>query len=123
MPIKFEATTKELELIRQIAKRVDQTYYMDLVMDLEACHSNGCPLNFQKLLDFDFNHDIAGIRRHMDRDAGRLLLPAMRQGHRIKKYGRACVRFTTQNGNCYFTVAGASLATMQALIGTICASI
>lgn len=47
----------------------------DAAMDLEATHANGCPLDFQKLLDFDafnFAHDVAGIRNCLDRTTGRL---------------------------------------------------
>ncbi len=48
---------------------------MDLIMDLSATHSNGCPLDFDKLLgfdDFDFYHDIYGIVKHLDRTTGKL---------------------------------------------------
>jgi hypothetical protein len=44
-------------------------------MDLEAVNSNGCPLDFQSLLDFpnfDFGHDIYGIGKHIDRTTGKL---------------------------------------------------
>lgn len=47
----------------------------DLDMDIAATHLNGCPLNLQKLHDFDdFNmvHDITGIVRHLDRSTGKL---------------------------------------------------
>jgi len=46
-----------------------------LVMDLTACHLNGCPLDLRRLLhapDFDFAHDVWGIHRHIDRDTGEL---------------------------------------------------
>ena len=48
---------------------------VDCSMDLRACHCNGCPLDLQKLLDapeFDFAHDVFGIREHIDRTTGRL---------------------------------------------------
>lgn len=48
---------------------------LDADMDITACHANGCPLNLEKLLtapDFDFAHDIFGIRRHLDRETGEL---------------------------------------------------
>ena len=121
--VNFETTSEELQLIRKIAARVEAsgafpTYKrMDLDMDLEAAHSNGCPLNFQKLLDFpdfDFNHDIAGIRAHIDRSTGHLgdcFSPRCAKNQhylttpklRIKIYGTGIVSFTTQNGNSYFT--------------------
>jgi len=49
--------------------------YMDTVMDVDACHSNGNPLKLQELLeadDFNFAHDIFGIRQHIDRTTGKL---------------------------------------------------
>ena len=45
-------------------------------MNLIACHLNGCPLDFAKLLNFDdfsFMHDISGIDRHMSRETGQLM--------------------------------------------------
>ncbi len=47
----------------------------DLEMDLRATHANGCPLDLPKLLaadDFNFTHDVFGIRRHIDRSTGEL---------------------------------------------------
>lgn len=40
-------------------------------MDLCACHANGCPLDFERMLasdDFNLAHDVFGIARHIDRD-------------------------------------------------------
>jgi hypothetical protein len=76
LPIRFDATRDEFALIIQI---VDRACRMDLLdddatslrMDLDVTHSNGCPLDLQKLLDapdFDFQHDIIGIQRHLDRE-------------------------------------------------------
>lgn len=48
---------------------------MDLHMDLCAVHSNGTELDFERLEkfpDYDFAHDIMGIRRHLDRKTGKL---------------------------------------------------
>lgn len=48
---------------------------MDCQMDLTATHANGCRLNLPKLLafdDFNFSHDVFGIRRHLDRTTGKL---------------------------------------------------
>lgn len=45
------------------------------MMDLEACHSNGCPIDFQALDnadDADLVHDVAGISAHIDRRTGTL---------------------------------------------------
>lgn len=48
---------------------------MDVEMDVNATHTNGCPLRLADLLkadDFNFLHDVFGIRRHLDRDTGEL---------------------------------------------------
>lgn len=88
--IRFSATKEELATITRIVKRfrelssrhgVEPRPQLDLEMDLEATHCNGCPLYFAKLegaRDFDLVHDVAGIERHLDRDdssstAGKLL--------------------------------------------------
>lgn len=47
----------------------------DLLMDLTACHLNGCTIDLPRLLaapDTDFAHDVFGIRRHIDRETGGL---------------------------------------------------
>lgn len=81
--IQFNATRPEIELIVQIAQRaVDAAdkagvdYKMsDVILDIDACHSNGCPLELGELLDADatdFGHDVFGIRRHINRITGKL---------------------------------------------------
>lgn len=60
----------------ELAKKYDIKYeHMDAVMDLEACHCNGIPLDLTRLLkakDSDFGHDVFGIRRYVDRDTGKV---------------------------------------------------
>jgi hypothetical protein len=54
-------------------------------MDLTATHNHGCPMDFAKLLaapDFDFIHDIAGIRRHINRETGQIENCFMPRCHR-----------------------------------------
>jgi hypothetical protein len=76
----FGATAAEYRIISQIAKRAYEISngalaVMDTAMDLDACHSNGCPLHLADLLaadDFNFAHDVFGIRRHLDRRTGKL---------------------------------------------------
>jgi hypothetical protein len=79
--IRWEATKAEHELMVKIADRFTQNKnygglsYRELLMDLNATHSNGCPLKLQELLDapdLDFFHDVAGITRHLDRKTGKL---------------------------------------------------
>lgn len=80
--LKFTATRPQMVLIKRIAERVfkEMPDYPDdlqtVMMDLDAAHSNGCPLNFPLLLNaprMDFAHDVYGIRRHIDRETGKLL--------------------------------------------------
>jgi len=48
---------------------------VSLHMDIAACHANGNPLRLDDLLaadDFNFLHDVFGIRRALDRTTGEL---------------------------------------------------
>lgn len=82
---KFTTTPQEFDLIEQVCARYAtlalehgfKPYddHMSRVMDLSAVHSNGNPMDFEKLLaapEFDFMHDIDGIMRHLDRNTGTL---------------------------------------------------
>jgi len=82
-PIKFTTTATEHRVISKLAKRAvllakkhgGDYGMMDAKMDILATHLNGCPLNLKKLMlaeDFDFAHDVFGIRRHLDRETGQL---------------------------------------------------
>jgi hypothetical protein len=77
----WEITIEEDDLLMQVVDRVrrELSKYPDetrtLIMDLNACHSNGCPLDFAGLLAApmqDFSHDIYGIRKAIDRTTGKL---------------------------------------------------
>jgi hypothetical protein len=82
--ISFEVSKEESDLIARIAERADKELFgphrieqsrMDTMMDLKATIAQGCPLKLQELLDADplnFAHDVAGIRRHIDRTTGLL---------------------------------------------------
>lgn len=80
--VKFTATTEERILIRKIADRAKKLGLIfknydrqTCLMDLEACHCNGTPLDLQRLLDaetFTFMHDVTKIARHIDRNTGKL---------------------------------------------------
>jgi hypothetical protein len=82
MPItNLEITKEDFDLAVDVAQRVlrEFTNYPDdqrtLIMDLNACHSNGCPLDFAGLAKanmLDLSHDIYGIRQHINRDTGKL---------------------------------------------------
>ena len=48
---------------------------LTVVMDIDACHSNGCPLKLGELLrasDFEFAHDVGGIITNINRETGKL---------------------------------------------------
>ena len=71
--------TERLIMLRAagMVKEVGGKYpNMDILMDVDACHSNGCPLQLQALLDaddFNFAHDVFGIRRNINRQTGQLM--------------------------------------------------
>lgn len=82
--ISFKASKEEFKTIGKIARRAvalavthDIEYdYLTADMDISACHANGTPLDLDKLLaadDFNFAHDVFGIRRHIDRDTGEIM--------------------------------------------------
>lgn len=90
----FTASVSEGKLIREIALRAhatqvdhtiaavrsgygqpEQPTLQDWMMDIEATHCNGCPLDLAALASAPephFSHDIFGIRRHLDRETGKL---------------------------------------------------
>lgn len=77
--LSFKINKSDSELISSIVTRAQQIEKsldcLSLRMDLMACHANGCPMNFQKLLDaddFNFTHDVSGIMRHLNRKTGKL---------------------------------------------------
>ena len=81
--IKFDTTQEESHVVMAIARRavlmaakarIDYDF-QSACMDITAAHSNGCPLKLGELLvadDFNFSHDVFGIRRHIDRTTGEL---------------------------------------------------
>jgi hypothetical protein len=81
--ITFDVSKGDVMLIAQITRRavtIAQGYgveldFLSLEMDITACHANGCPLDLGALLassELDFQHDVLGIRRHIDRETGQL---------------------------------------------------
>ncbi len=88
MTVQFNATREERKTITLIVDRAakggwcrgpkERDHWYDaltMAMDLNACHSNGCPMDFKRMLaadDLDFLHDVSGIARHMDRETGKL---------------------------------------------------
>lgn len=81
--IKFAELTEEERLpFRQVLERALSLFKhisvwkepMTLELDLLAAHAQ-VPMDFQVLAEFpdsDFNHDILGIHKHIDRETGKL---------------------------------------------------
>lgn len=80
--VNFNVAKKDFETISSIADRAvyiaskagDHLDRTEIEMDLCAAH-NTCPLKLGELLaadDFNFAHDVFGIRRHLDRGTGEL---------------------------------------------------
>jgi hypothetical protein len=82
--MEFNATREELDFIRLICTRFE---YMcsrvgaaiprraTLVADLDACHSNGCPMDFEAMAGGPTRalmFDVVDIQRHIDRETGTL---------------------------------------------------
>lgn len=78
--VSFERTKEENALITAVVLRAADSLglaknHWDLHMDLCAAHANGCPIDFQKLLDADdatFGHDVLGVRKYINRQTGEL---------------------------------------------------
>lgn len=81
--ISFKVTRDEHKTITNIAQRANAMAkevgidypVLEAHMDISACHANGCPLKLTELAsadNFNFAHDVFGIRRHIDRETGQL---------------------------------------------------
>ena len=81
--INWTVTKEEAVLQSEIANRAVEMASkarfkykkLDALMDIAACHGNGNPLRLQELLvadDFNFAHDVFGIRNCIDRNTGKL---------------------------------------------------
>jgi len=83
--MKFTESEAEVRIIGSIAKKVYLALFMSdprntrdtisIMMDLDACHANGCPLDLQRMLEAGDDQvvtDVLGIVTNLDRDTGRL---------------------------------------------------
>ena len=77
--LKFKANLAERKLIVLITQRAckanNEIDFEKATIYLNGAHSNGNPLDFQKLLDFppgDFYHDFYGIFANINRETGEL---------------------------------------------------
>ncbi len=93
MAASLDVTNEERAVAQQIAERAmgdlrearkhDRFEMLDIWMDIAATHANGCPLRLEELRDadgFNFAHDVLGIRRHLNRDTGKL------EGHFLPRF-------------------------------------
>lgn len=85
MLLNWRCSRRDFDLIVEVAERA---YILnrrlgspllaerrDFIMDIQACHCNGCRLELEFMLtmpDEDFSHDVYGIIRHIDRETGKL---------------------------------------------------
>lgn len=68
--------TRFLDFLKARGHLVTEAHARNLHMDLGACHSNGCKLDFSALLAMDltpFVEDILGIAKNLDRNTGKLM--------------------------------------------------
>ena len=74
--INWSVPAGDVDLITKIAERAcsqgrgDATFRV-LLMDIWACHANGCPLDLKGLLEadsFNFSHDVWGIYHYINRN-------------------------------------------------------
>lgn len=81
MTISFDISAYDAMLVTDIARLVVEVRNLDqmtLEMDLTACHANGNPMDFTRLLEAhrtspqDFWHDINGVVANINRGTGKL---------------------------------------------------
>jgi len=79
--LNWNTTKEDFETIIKIVERAESLLKgcvgnrMTNLMDIEACHCNGNPLELQRFLEADdenFAHDFLGIQRHINRRTGQL---------------------------------------------------
>jgi hypothetical protein len=104
MSVRLSASAKDAAVINEIADRAVREFFrielnrlnrlnpMHVAMDITAAHLNGCRLDLRALLRGsvdDFVHDVAGIRRHLDRTTGKLqncFEPRFRKGSTARRH-------------------------------------
>ncbi|RUT26907.1 hypothetical protein C0V97_03595 [Asaia sp. W19] len=66
---------KAIDLILEFGTGENSPDPLDIIMDIAATHANGTPLRLSDMAaadGYDLLHDIAGIRKHLDRETGKL---------------------------------------------------
>lgn len=76
--IKFDASAEAVRLMAAIIDNINPPvrHRTTLMMSLEACHTNGCPLDLVRMVQqgktSDVVHDVYGIDAHLNRETGQL---------------------------------------------------
>ena len=81
--VSFDAPEEVGSLISEVVERVkrqerddwSKDALLQLRMSLTACHANGCPIDWSRLLEadnFNFYHDVFGIHRRISTSTGEL---------------------------------------------------
>lgn len=80
MSVSFKISKDELKFIEVTVRRAlainHELDALTLSMDIVACHCNGCPLDLERLSNFDdFNlmHDVYGITDNISRNTGKMV--------------------------------------------------
>ncbi len=70
--IESKIADRAIAMAKEFGVKYDK---LTALMDVSACHCNGCPLKLQELLNADdanFAHDVFGIRANINRETGKL---------------------------------------------------
>jgi hypothetical protein len=81
--LNWNTSKEDHDIIVAIAERYEQALKdfgqkpnrLKIIMDIEATHNNGCPLDLRGLLVagmFDLVHDVGGIQSNINRKTGKL---------------------------------------------------
>lgn len=108
--VSFQIDRDDAGLIALIVDRAIRAGYakaeegLGVSMDLITLNGNGCPMDFQRMLDaddFSFAHDFFGIARHLDRSTGELtgfFLPRFARPERRPGWAAAQAMKATASG-------------------------
>lgn len=79
MPVDFSVSPVEKMQLERIAKlatdNLEGCILLNVLMDLTACHANGCQLNLHAMLEAPESilfHDLQGITQNINRETGEL---------------------------------------------------
>lgn len=82
--INWKTSDEERKIIRKVVDRISRLNKpaeltnedkLNVTMTLTACHLNGNPLDFEKMLicdEFTLFHDLVGIEKHLNQETGKI---------------------------------------------------